>query len=169
MSPRFRWVDNEARARQRPDQDPAVRCRLVTVYEFLSPEWIEAAIGLRDEYAEHLPEPPAPVRMNLVVTGVPHGDHDRIEASIETAENGLLPMLGHLESPELTVTLDYVTARSLFIDQDPEAVGQAFFAGRIQIEGDMTRIFFLQTLEPSDEQRALADEVKQRLDDMTAL
>lgn len=136
-------------------------------YEFMTPEWIEAALAIRDDYSKHLPEPPAPVRMNLVVTDVPHGDESSVEASIDTAESGLLPRLGHIEDPELTVTLEFVVAQALFIEQDPEAVAKAFFEGRIEVDGDMSRIFFLQSLEPSPEQRELAEQVNTRLRDIT--
>ncbi len=137
-------------------------------YEFLSPEWIAAALALRDEYTDRLPPPPTPVRMNLVVTDVPDRESAELMASVDTAESGLLPRFGHLDDPELTVTLEYDVARSLFIDQDPDAIGQAFFAGRIRIDGDMSRIFLLQTLEPTDEQRTLAREINDRLLSMTA-
>lgn len=140
----------------------------MTKHEFLSPAWIEAALALRDEYADQLPEPPAPVRMNLVVTDVPHGDQRELAASIDTAASGLLPRFGHLEDPELTVTLEYDVAKSLFVEQDPEAVGQAFFGGRMRIDGDMTRIFLLQTLEPTEDQRAAADTVNAKLLAITA-
>jgi hypothetical protein len=140
----------------------------VTTHEFLSPEWIDAALALRDEYATRLPEPPTPVRMNLVITSMPHGNEEEVAASIDTGANGLLPQLGHLDGPELTVTLEYVVAKSLFLDQDPEAVGQAFFGGRIRIDGDMSRIFLLQTLETTADQRALAEEVNAKLLGLTA-
>ena len=140
----------------------------MTTHEFLSPDWIDAALALRDEYADQLPDPPTPVRMNLVVTDVPHGHEDAVSASIDTAETGLLPRLGHLDDPELTVTLEYEVAKALFLDHDPEAVGQAFFGGRIRIDGDMSRIFLLQTIEPDPDQRALAETVSRRLMDMTA-
>lgn len=140
----------------------------MTTHEFLSPAWIDAALALRDEYADRLPDPPTPVRMNLVVTEVPHGDDDAVAASIDTAETGLLPRLGHLDDPELTVTLEYHVAKSLFLGQDPEAVGQAFFAGRIRIDGDMSRIFLLQTIQPDPDHRALAETVSRRLVEMTA-
>lgn len=139
----------------------------MTSHDFLSPEWIDAAVALRDEYADRLPDPPTAVRMNLVITEVPFDDTDELLASIDTGENGLLPQLGHLDEPELTVSLEYDTAKSLFVDQDPEAVGQAFFGGRIRVDGDMSRLFLLQALEPSDEQRTLAEEVNRRLLDMT--
>ena len=144
-----------------------VRSPAVTKHEFLSPAWIEAALALRDEYADQLPEPPIPVRMNLIVTDVPHGNATELAASIDTAETGLLPRFGHLEDPELTVTLEYEVAKSLFVEQDPEAVGQAFFGGRIRIDGDMTRIFLLQGLEPNEQQRSVAETVNARLLEIT--
>jgi hypothetical protein len=137
------------------------------MYEFLSPAWIAAALAIRDEYAHDLPEPPAPVRLNLVVTDAP-GHDDAIAASIDTAAHGLLPSLGHLADPELTVRMDYETARTIFVEQRPEAVAQAFFAGRIAIDGDMTRLFFLQTLQPSEEEKRIAAEVHDRLVAITA-
>ena len=136
-------------------------------HEFLSPDWIDAALALRDEYADRLPEPPTPVRMNLVVQDVPHGESDEIAASLDTADSGLLPRFGHLEDPELTVTLEYAVARALFVEQDVEAIGQAFFGGRIRVDGDMSRIFLLQSITPSDEHRALAEEVNRRLLELT--
>ncbi len=140
----------------------------MTPVPFLSPQWIEAALALRDDYADQLPDPPTPVRMNLVVTNVPHGDDPELSASIDTAATGMLPRFGHLDDPELTVTLEYAVAKALFVSQDPEAIGQAFFGGRIRIDGDMTRIFLLQTLEPTPEQEALAKEVNAKLLAITA-
>lgn len=137
------------------------------MYEFLSPEWIEAALALREEYLGQLPEPPTPVRMNLIVTDVPHGSESELAASIDTAATGLLPQFGHLDEPELTITLEYSVAKALFVNQDPEAVGQAFFGGRIRVDGDMTRIFLLQSMEPDEEHRRLASEVNARLLEIT--
>ena len=137
------------------------------MYEFLSPEWIEAALALREEFLGQLPEPPTPVRMNLIVTDVPHGHEAQLAASIDTAATGLLPQFGHLEEPELTITLEYSVAKALFVNQDPEAVGQAFFGGRIRVDGDMTRIFLLQSMEPDEDHRRLASEVNARLLEIT--
>lgn len=140
----------------------------MTAHAFLSPEWIEAALRLRDEYADRLPPPVTPVRMNLVITEVPHGDDDRLAASIDTAESGLLPRFGHLANPELTVTMEYEAARAVLVDQDPDAIGRAFLSGRMRVEGDVTRLFLLQSLEPSGPDLDLAREVSARLREMTA-
>lgn len=125
-------------------------------------------MALRDEYSGWLPEPPTPVRMNLIVTDVPHGEQDELAASIDTASTGLLPRLGHVDEPELTVTLEYAVAKNLLVSQDPQAVGEAFFAGRIRVDGDVTRIFLLQSLDPTDAEKELAHKVNARLLEITA-
>lgn len=129
---------------------------------FLSESWIEAARALHAEYEERLPRPPVAARVNLVITEVPHGVDSRLHAHIETERHGLLPQLGHLDEAELTVTVDYDTARALLLGGEPEAVGQAFFAGRIAVEGDLTRIFALQ-LPVDDTHVGLAVELNARI------
>ena len=133
-------------------------------YEFLSPEWIEAARAIRTEYADQVAAPDQPVRMNVVVTQLPFPDHgDRLHAHVDTTSGGVFPELGHLDQPEVTVTLDYATARDLFVGRDPQAISQAFLAGRLLVEGDLTRLLLLQDAQPTPEQAALAVEVAGRL------
>jgi putative sterol carrier protein len=64
--------------------------------------------------------------------------------------------LGHLDSPDLTVTTDYATARAIFLEQDPQAGMQAFLSGKIKVDGDMTKMMQMQIAMPKDD---LADQV----------
>jgi putative sterol carrier protein len=64
--------------------------------------------------------------------------------------------LGHLDSPDLTVTTDYATARAIFLEQDPQAGMQAFLSGKVKVEGDMTKMMQLQIAMPKDD---LAEQV----------
>jgi putative sterol carrier protein len=64
--------------------------------------------------------------------------------------------LGHLDSPDLTVTTDYATARAIFLEQDPQAGMQAFLSGKVKVEGDMTKMMQMQIAMPKDD---LADQV----------
>ena len=73
-----------------------------------------------------------------------------------------------MDAPELTVRMDFETARTLMMDQDLEAVAGAFFAGKIAVDGDITKLFFLQTLEPTDYQKQTAAEVHRRVMEMTS-
>jgi putative sterol carrier protein len=47
---------------------------------------------------------------------------------------------GHLEEPDVTVTLDYDTAKAVFVDGTAQAGMQAFMAGRVKVEGDMAKL-----------------------------
>jgi len=112
-------------------------------YPFLSDEWLEEAHRIRAEYeGKSLPFPHV-VRMNLVVTGVPFGDKD-IDAHVDTSNGDLVLDVGHLETHDLKVTVDYDTAKAILIEGNPQAGMQAFMAGKIRVEGDMTKLMALQ-------------------------
>lgn len=118
----------------------------MTTYQFMTPEWVDAAKKIRDEFnsSESTALPTTTLRMNLVVTGVPFG-HGSTDAHIDTTDGTLKMDLGHLENPELTVTLDYDTAKAILIEQDPQAGTQAFMAGRIKADGDMMKLMAMQS------------------------
>jgi len=111
-------------------------------YPFLSPGWIEAA---RAVYAAHRSEAPpvtVPMKANLVITEVPFGDGP-IDAHLDTSAGEIELDLGHVEAADVTLTLDYATAKAQVVDQDQGAVVQAFMSGRIKIEGDMMKVMAL--------------------------
>ena len=112
-------------------------------YTFLSDEWVEAARKVR-EAAGAPTTAPAPVRMNLVITGVPFGDGS-VDAHIDTTSGETQLDLGHLDAPDVTATLDYDTARAMMVDANPQAAMQAFMAGKIKLQGDMTKAMAVQS------------------------
>jgi putative sterol carrier protein len=112
-------------------------------YPFLSDQWIEAAHALREEYRDAAPSAAAPVRMNLVVTEVPFDDAD-VRAHMDTSSGEVVLDKGHLEAPDLTVTVDYATAKAILVDGNPQAGMQAFMNGKIRVEGDMAKLMALQ-------------------------
>ncbi|MBM3718620.1 MAG: SCP2 sterol-binding domain-containing protein [Actinobacteria bacterium] len=116
-------------------------------HQFLSDEWIEAAREIRHKWADRVPEVPLLVRINVVATKVPFGE-GTIHAHIDSSTGRLEMELGALENPDLTITTDYDTARQLFVAQDPAASMQAFMAGRIKVEGDITKMMLMQTAVP---------------------
>jgi putative sterol carrier protein len=59
--------------------------------------------------------------------------------------------LGHLDTPDLTITTDYATARQIFLERDPQAGMQAFLGGKIRVEGDMTKMMQMQIAMPNDD------------------
>jgi putative sterol carrier protein len=135
-------------------------------YEFLSPEWQEAARTLRDEYVDRVPEPPIPVRANLVILETPFATKT-IDAHIDTGQGHAFPDLGHIASPEMTITMTYETVKSLFIGRDTQAMQMAFMSGQIRVDGDMTRMMFLFDFEPDEESATLAEEIDARLKAIT--
>jgi hypothetical protein len=136
---------------------------LTTKHEFLSPEWTEAAREVHEEFADQAPPPLVPVRMNLVVSEVPFGD-GTVDAHLDTSSGRIELDTGHLDEADLTIVLDYETAKALLIQQDPQAGMQAFMAGRIRVDGDMSKLLLLQANPVTPVQA----EVAQRMRDITA-
>ena len=42
------------------------------------------------------------------------------------------------------MTVDYLTAKAIIVDGNPQAGMQAFMAGKIKVQGDMTKMMALQ-------------------------
>jgi putative sterol carrier protein len=112
-------------------------------YKFLSEEWVAEAKAIRERHAGDAPAPAHTMRMNQIITEVPFGDGP-IHSHMDTTEGELKMDLGHLENPDLTVTLDYETAKAILVEGNPQAGMQAFMAGRIKVEGDMTKLMAMQ-------------------------
>jgi putative sterol carrier protein len=134
-------------------------------YEFLSPEWLEAVRRIRDEMPQPAGEPPLTMKMNVVVIETPFDGGD-MKGHVDTSNGELLVEEGHLEGPDLTVTVEYATAKSIFVDQDLNVAMQAFMAGRIKVQGDITKLMALQaqSITPDPDAIAIAQAVK----DLTA-
>jgi hypothetical protein len=134
-------------------------------YPFLSDEWLEEARRIRAEYEGESLSFPHAVRMNLVVTEVPFGDKN-IDAHMDTSTGELVLDVGHLETQDLKVTVDYDTAKAILIEGNPQAGMQAFMAGKIRVEGDMAKLMALQTAPAAGDSRAA--EMANRLKEITA-
>ena len=128
----------------------------MATYPFLSDEWIAAAKQIREDG----PAAPVPhvMKMNLVVTEVPFGDSD-IDAHMDTTSGELEMDLGHLEGEDLTVTVDYTTAKAIFVEGNPQAGMQAFMAGKIKVQGDMTKMMAMQNAAPDEAQLETAAKI----------
>ncbi|MHB8244702.1 MAG: SCP2 sterol-binding domain-containing protein [Acidimicrobiales bacterium] len=134
----------------------------MAAFAFLSDEWIEHARELQAEYAGRAGAPPVQMRMNLVVTAMPFGEATT-DAHLDTSSGELVLDAGHIESPDVTVTLDYETAKAILVEQNQQAGMQAFMSGRIKIDGDMSKLLALQSVQPD----AVHAEIAQRVREMT--
>ena len=128
-------------------------------HPFLSDEWMVAARAISDEHARDAPTFPHRLRINLVATDVPFGA-GKVRAYLDTSEGQLRLDLGELERPDTTITTDYETARMAFVMQDMQAMMQAFMAGKVKVQGDMTKLLLLQTAGPDDRARTVAAQLK---------
>ncbi len=134
-------------------------------YPFLSDEWVGEARRIREEYGEGDGAGPAPhqMRMNLVITEVPFGD-GAIDAHLDTTDGRLKLETGHIDPVDLKVTVDYVTAKAILVEGNPQVGMQAFMAGKVRVEGDMAKLMMRQGAPPD----ATAQAVAQRLREITA-
>jgi len=115
----------------------------MTKYMFLTEEWISEAKAIRDASGANDVAPTHVVRMNQIITEVPFGDGD-IHAHMDTSDGELKMDLGHVENADLTVTLDYATAKAILVEGNPQAGMQAFMAGKIKVDGDITKLMAMQ-------------------------
>ena len=113
----------------------------VAKHPFLSDAWFDEVRRLHDAAGRAAPEG-AEIRMNLVITATPFdGDLPmHMAAAGGWADWGK----GHLDDADVTLTLGYDTARAIFVDGNPQAAIEAFMAGRIIVQGDITKLMAMQ-------------------------
>jgi hypothetical protein len=135
----------------------------VAKHPFLSSEWMDEARKVREEYKGRTSPIAHQVRMNQVITDVPFGD-GTLDSHMDTSSGELVMEEGHLDEADLTVTLDYDTAKAIFVEGNPQAGMQAFMAGKIKVQGDMTKLMAMQSGAPDP----VAQDVANRISEITA-
>jgi putative sterol carrier protein len=134
-------------------------------HQFLSPEWMEAVRRLRQEMPAPEGEPPLTMKMNVVVIETPFEGGD-IKGHVDTSDGELLVEEGHIDGADLTVTVDYDTAKAIFVEQDLTVAMQAFMAGKVKVQGDITKLMALQAQAVTPDPNALA--IAAAVKDLTA-
>jgi putative sterol carrier protein len=134
----------------------------VAKYPFLSDEWMDEAKKIREEFRGQGAPVAHIVKMNQVITEVPFGD-GTINAHMDTSSGEMEMEMGHIDGADLTVTLDYGTAKAIFVEGNPQAGMQAFMAGKIKVQGDMTKLMAMQSGAPDPS----AQEVAKRIAEIT--
>ncbi len=133
-------------------------------YPFLSPEWMEEAKKIREEYRGRSGAAGHSITMNQVITDVPFAE-GVVESHMDSSSGHVEMGMGHLEGADVKVTVPYQVAKAIFVEGNPQAGMQAFMAGQIKVEGDMTKLMAMQagtgTVDPT------AAELQQRIKDIT--
>ena len=126
-------------------------------HQFLSDDWMAAAKAIREKYADQATKVTTSIRMNQVITDVPFGE-GTVNLFMDTSSGDVVMEAGALETPDLTMTTDWDTARKIFVEQDQAAGMQAFMAGKIKVQGDMTKLMAMQAgpIDPSAQKLAEA-------------
>jgi hypothetical protein len=121
-------------------------------YAFLSPEWFTKVDELIAASGDlKIPPEMTAVTANVTVTS-PKGD-----AKI-FMKDGLFTQ-GHQPTAEASITLSEELARKIFVEGDTAAGVQAFLSGEMQLEGDLKKLVAMQTVEPSEPQKALTKKI----------
>jgi putative sterol carrier protein len=134
-------------------------------YAFLSDAWLEEARSIREEYEGQVEVKGQLIRMNQVVTDVPFGD-GVMHAHLDTTSGTVEIDTGHLEDPDVTVELDYETAKAIFVEGNAQVGMQAFMAGKIKVQGDMAKLVAVQQQQIAPDPKAA--QIQQRLREITA-
>ena len=135
-------------------------------FAFLSPDWVEAARGIRERYADRIKPTSASLRINHVITDTPFGT---VQAHIDTSAGAVTLDLGHLDSPDATVTVDYDTAKEILLTNDPQVMMRSLLMGKLKVDGDASAVVSLQSQLPQDDaSRTAAEEILNELRAITA-
>lgn len=131
-------------------------------HAFLSDDWLEAAKVIRDAHASGGDPPAHTVKMNQVVTEVPTevSADGVVNMHMDTTGGDVEVGKGHLDEPELTVTMDYATAKAILVEGNAQAGMQAFMSGKIKVQGDMTKLMAMQQGTPDPSAEAIAKEIQ---------
>ena len=129
-------------------------------HEFLSDGWFQAIHEIRDKYADEAPKVPYSIKMNQVITGAPFTGGADINLFLDTSDGTMIMEKGELDTPELTLTTDWETARKIFVEQDQAAGMQAFMSGKIKVQGDMMKMMQMNAVPPDDFAKKVAAEIK---------
>lgn len=131
---------------------------MADTYPLLSEQWMIEARKIRDEFAGRVPPTEQTVRMNQLITDVPFGE-PTVQAHLDTSSGEM--DVGHLPDAEVSITLDYETARAVV--KDFQAALQHFMAGKIKVQGDMTKLLGMVQAPPE----SVTAEVQRRIAGIT--
>ncbi|MDB4989345.1 MAG: hypothetical protein JWN04_4523 [Myxococcaceae bacterium] len=123
--------------------------------KFLSDEWFAKVKELTEDAGElKIPGPLKDLVINLNVALA-----DGTTKNVHLAGGQFAT--GTKAGAPVTVSLPAEIAKKIFIDMDQQAGMQAFMGGQMRVEGDVTKLMVLQSVQPSAELKDLLEDVKE--------
>ncbi len=121
--------------------------------KFLSDEWFAKVKELTEEAGDiEIPQPLKDLTFNMTVT-LENGTEKQIHMHAGVFGDG------HKDAP-VTVKVPAALAKQIFIEGDQQAGMQAFMSGQMTVEGDVTQLMVLQSVQPSDDMKDLMADIK---------
>lgn len=121
-------------------------------YQFLSDEWFNEVDRLIAAAGDlQIPAAMKAVEVNVTVTSA--------SGNTELFMKDGLFTRGHQPGAATKLTIAAELARKIFVDGDAAAGVQAFLEGKMQVEGDLAKLVAMQTVEPSEPQKALTKKI----------
>jgi putative sterol carrier protein len=108
-------------------------------YPFLSDAWFDAAAKIISEN-----DTGAPPHQNVVLNLEVENGADKTLFHMGSRDGATLFGKGHDDGADVTLSTDIDTAKSVFIDGNPQAGMQAFMSGKVRVQGDMTKLMMAQ-------------------------
>lgn len=121
--------------------------------KYLSDEWFAKVEELAKEVNLEVPEAMAAMKINMTVTS-DQGD-------CKFAMGGGKIQKGHLDDAPTKITVPYDLAFKMFVKEDKQAGMQAFMSGKMKIEGDMSKMMAMQSIQPTASQKLLQEKIKE--------
>ena len=122
--------------------------------KFLSEEWFAKVKELTDSAgAVDVPGPLKELTINLNVALA-----DGTTKTVHIAGGQFAE--GSAANAPVSISLPADVARKIFVDMDQQAAMQAFMAGQMRVEGDVTKLMVLATIQPSATMKDLLEDIK---------
>jgi putative sterol carrier protein len=120
---------------------------------FMSSAWLDEVEALGAE----APEATGPAADLVLNVKIPDGPEGAVELNMQGGKFNR----GLADGAPTTVTIPCDVAKAMFVDGNPQAAMQAFMAGQIKVEGDMTKLMAMQSAGgPTPEQTAFSEKIK---------
>ncbi len=121
--------------------------------QFLSEEWFSAVESLQSEAGSiSVADDLKGLKINVTV-----GEGD---AAVQMCLNEGLFTKGHEADAPANLILTKDLAFKILIQNDQAAGMQGFMSGELRVDGDMSKIMALQTVQPTEDQKALQAKIQ---------